>query len=64
MKIAPNKQLRDALTKQHACYVLITCAEPAEDGQMNVEMYYEGDPTLAAYLLQSAQSFIEEEELP
>ena len=29
---------------------------------MQVEMSYEGDPTLAAYLLESAQGFIETEE--
>ena len=45
-----------------ACKILITCDQPAPDGKMSVEMSYEGDPTLAAYLLERAQSFIEVEE--
>lgn len=48
--------------KKHAAYVLITCAEPNPEGKMQVEMTYEGDPTLASYLLESAQQFIETEE--
>lgn len=51
--------------ENHACYILITCGQPKADGKMAVEMKYEGDPTLAAYLLESAQGFIdpgEEEE--
>lgn len=48
--------------EQHACYVLITCGHPTDDGKMEVELTYEGDPTLAAYLLQNAQGFIEPDE--
>ncbi len=43
------------LGEKNACYVLITCSEPSEDGKIEVEMTYEGDATLAEYLLQSAQ---------
>ncbi len=50
------------LEEQHACYVLITCGHPTDDGKMEVELTYDGDPTLAAYLLQNAQEFIEPEE--
>lgn len=51
------------LTKEnHACYVLITCGQPSADGKMNVEMTYEGDPMLAAYLLENAQGFIEQDD--
>lgn len=57
-----EKALIKTLAKNHACYVLITCDEPTEDGNMQVEMTYEGDATLAAYLLQGAQSFIDEQE--
>ena len=60
MKSGVSKKLRDSLAKNHACYVLITCGEPKPDGQMDVEMAYDGDPVLAAYLLQSAQSYIDE----
>lgn len=57
---AVSQHLKNALAEESACYVLITCTEPAEDGQMQVEMVYEGDATLAAYLLESAQGFIQE----
>lgn len=48
--------------EEPTCYVLITCGQPTADGKLSVEMTYEGDPTLAAYLLQSAQGFIEDDE--
>ena len=40
--------------QKNACYVLITCQEPTDDGQMHVEMTYDGDMDLAAYLIESA----------
>ena len=43
------------------CYVLITCSEPTEEGTVEVEMQYDGDRTLAAYLIKSAQGVLEEE---
>ena len=61
MKAKKGKRIKDSLAKNHACYVLITCDQPKEDGQMQVEMSYEGDPTLASYLLQGAQTIIDEE---
>jgi hypothetical protein len=61
MKHNRPKLLRKALNKNPACYVLITCGEPSEDGQMQVEMTYQGDAVLASYLLQGAQSFIDQE---
>jgi hypothetical protein len=54
-----GKDLRKALAEANACYVLITCGEPTEDGKMEVEMTYEGDESLAAYLIESAQGLIE-----
>lgn len=62
MKSNRQKDIRKALGKNHACYVLITCDPPTEDGDMNVQMTYEGDATLAAYLLQGAQSFMDDQE--
>ncbi|MBA3722606.1 MAG: hypothetical protein H0W88_09425 [Parachlamydiaceae bacterium] len=61
-----HKRLQEVLDKNPSCYVLITCGEPSEDGKMNVEMTYQGDVTLASYLLQGAQTLIdhaEEQEL-
>jgi hypothetical protein len=54
--------LQEALDQNLSCYVLITCGQPSEDGQMQVKMTYRGDATLAAYLLQGAQVFIDQEE--
>lgn len=56
------KDVQKFLTKNNACYVLITCGEPSDDGKMQVEMTYEGDACLAAYLIESAQGFIEDED--
>ncbi|MEI8124182.1 MAG: hypothetical protein WCG42_00320 [Parachlamydiaceae bacterium] len=60
MKRGSGKCVKLDLAKKHACYVLITCDEPSDDGKMQVEMSYEGDATLAAYILQGAQLHMEE----
>jgi hypothetical protein len=57
-----RKHIQKVLDKNPPCYVLITCEEPSEDGQMQVEMTYEGDAVLASYLLQGAQNVIDQEE--
>ena len=49
------------LKEDQACYILITCGKPAADGKMSVEMTYEGDPTLASYLLENAQGFMDQD---
>jgi len=63
MKRGVEKCVRKELAKRHACYVLITCNEPSDDGEMQVEMSYEGDAALAAYILQGAQLHIDEQEI-
>ncbi len=50
------RRMKKRLREQHACYVLITCQEPSSDGEMQVEMSYEGDEALAAYLVESASA--------
>jgi hypothetical protein len=57
-----RKHIQEVLDKNPSCYVLITCGEPAEDGQMQVEMTYQGDAMLASYLLQGAQLCMDQEE--
>lgn len=57
-----RKHLQDVLDTDPSCYVLITCGQPSENGQMQVEMTYQGDATLASYLIQGAQLFIDQEE--
>jgi hypothetical protein len=56
-----QRQIRELLGKDNSCYVLITCGEPSSEGKMQIEMDYEGDPILAAYLLEGAQGIIEEQ---
>lgn len=62
MKHQVPKRIKQSLAKPHACYILITCDEPTDDGFMQVEMTYAGDASVAAYLLEGAQSFIHDEE--
>ena len=45
--------------KKQACYVLITCSDPSEDGDMEVEMTYEGNEDLVAYLVENARQFFQ-----
>lgn len=54
-----REELRKQLAKHYPCYVLITADDPSDQGQMHVELSYEGDPVLAAYLLEGAQDFID-----
>ena len=57
-----REHLRKALDKNLSCYVLITCEQPSEDGQMPVEMTYHGEESLVSYLLQGAQLHIDHED--
>ena len=50
------------LSEHNECYILITCGKPSKVGKMQVEMTYEGDPTLATYLIEGASAMIEEKE--
>ena len=54
-----DQDVRRVLSQENACYVLITCGQPSEDGKMQVEMTYEGDVSLAAYLIESAQGLLD-----
>lgn len=47
-------KIKKELSEQYSCYVLITCSDPSKDGAMEVEMNYEGDDMLAAFLLENA----------
>lgn len=62
MKRRKQQPLQKILDQNPPYYVLITCTHPSQDGHMQVEMTYQGDALLAAYLLQEAQSFIDQEE--
>ena len=62
MRKSSRAHLQEALDKNPSCYVLITCGQPSEDGQMQVEMTYQGDTSLASYLVQGAQFYLDQEE--
>ncbi len=53
-------QVKKMLDGQCACYVLITCTEPSREGKMEVQMDYEGDADLAAYLIDNASQVFDE----
>ncbi len=55
------KEFMELLAKEHACFILITCDNETKDGNMNVNMSYEGDPALASYLLEGAKAGIDSE---
>lgn len=52
-------KLKQALVDKHLSFVLITCSEPSEGGKMDVELSYEGDKDLIAYLVESAQGYLD-----
>jgi len=54
------EEIKKILSGKHACYVLVTCSDPSEEGKMEVELSYDGDEALASYLLQSAQNIFDE----
>ncbi len=56
-----HKGLREALLESKTSYVLITCEEPQADGGMQVELSYQGDECLAAYLVDHAQAFLDDQ---
>ncbi len=56
-----HKRVRKLL-KEYEGYVLVTCLPATEDGKMQIEMSYEGDPMLACYLMEGAQGYLDEED--
>ncbi len=55
-----ERQIEKAVKEKCACYVLITCSEPNAEGKMEVEMDYQGDEDLAAFLIESASQVFED----
>jgi hypothetical protein len=48
------ERIKHTLAKKHLCYVLITCSRPSHEGQMEVEMNFEGDVDLASLMVDNA----------
>ena len=57
----PHKEFEKTFSKSHAGYVLITCENPTDDGNMHVEMTFGGSPALANILINGAQNYLEEQ---
>jgi hypothetical protein len=55
-------KLSHFLNESCECYVLITCSKPSSEGKMQVEMTYEGDAILASYLIESANSLMDQDQ--
>lgn len=62
MKNKEGTTVENLLSENLSCYVLITCEEPTETGEMPVKMTYQGDEALVSYLLQGAQSHMDQVE--
>lgn len=58
--VKAEKEIKKAIGENCACYVLITCTAPTADGKMEVQMNYEGDECLAAYLVENASQVFED----
>ena len=56
-----QRRLVEHLRKRYACYVLLTCSEATEDGDMSVEFRYDGDPALASLMLEGALDSVAKE---
>ena len=54
------EKLKQLLAKKNACYVLITCSKPTLEGQMDVELNFEGDIDLAALIVDNASQVFHE----
>ena len=61
-----HERVKKLLAQDYEGYVLVTCKPASSEGKMQVEMSYDGDPVLAAYLMEGAQGYLaeEEEEVP
>lgn len=58
-----KKEIKEVYTKpktKQACTITITALEADDSGRINVEMNYEGDTCLAAYLLDDAKRYIDQ----
>jgi len=56
-----HEDVRTLLCDDHVGYVLVTCRKTTQAGKLEVEVSYEGEPDLACYLVDGAQSYFENE---
>lgn len=62
-KEAALELLKKNLSKDYACFVLISCTNPDAKGKMEVEMDFEGEETLAAFLVENAAQVFAERDI-
>ncbi len=55
--------LNKELGGEFACYVLITCTQPDAQGKMEVSLDFEGDETLASFLVENAAQVFEDRDV-
>lgn len=60
VQLSAMDRIKEELGQQHECYVLITCSSPSNKGEMQVEMSYQGDTGLAAFLVDNASQIFDE----
>ena len=53
-------KVKEHLGEKWSCCVLITCTKPQKNGKMEVEMSFDGDEDLAAFLVENASQVFEE----
>ncbi len=53
-------KIKNAMGDKCACCVIITCSEPSSDGKMDVEMSFEGEESLAAFLIENASQVFDQ----
>lgn len=57
------EDIKHYLAKNNHCYVLLTCSDPSEKGDMQVEMVFEGDEDLACLMLEGGMDIIRNKNL-
>jgi hypothetical protein len=62
-KEAALARLKQDLGEEYACFVLITCTQPDLAGKMEVALDFEGDETLASFLIENAAQMAEDRDL-
>jgi len=54
MSQSTHDEIKKILRRKPLAYVLITCTDPDEAGEMDVQLSSQGDPALVSYLLEGA----------
>jgi hypothetical protein len=62
-KEAALATLKKTLGDDYACFVLLTCTHPDPAGKMEVALDFEGDETLASFLIENAAQVAEDRDI-